>query len=285
MQPFDGKGIAIVALSAAASANTIPQTARATLAGKDPATAVAMSEAARADFINKYEQQGGSFSIDIQKGDATVDVKVTGTSAHGSRPEEGVNPLPRLALFLRESGISLVENHYASALSYLNDLYGTDYLGMTLGVSYTDDFMGPLTMSPTLVRENGGRLEVTANVRMPRGRGPDELKNAVVEKINTWVTGHQVDCEISYSQGAWMARDPKGAWLGTLLNIFSDVSGLEAKPVSTAGSTTAKLLPNAINFGPAIGVRPFRWTASCCGFDQALGVLILEVDGAAVAEG
>ena len=32
------------------------------------------------------------------------------------------------------------------------------------------------------------------------------------------------------------------------------------------------------------GVRPFRWTASCCGFDQALGVLILEVDGAAVAE-
>ena len=33
-----------------------------------------------------------------------------------------------------------------------------------------------------------------------------------------------------------------------------------------------------------VGVRPFRWTASCCGFDQALGVLILEVDGAAVAE-
>ena len=36
---------------------------------------------------------------------------------------------------------------------------------------------------------------------------------------------------------------------------------------------------------PHPGVRPFRWTASCCGFDQALGVLILEVDGAAVAEG
>ena len=32
------------------------------------------------------------------------------------------------------------------------------------------------------------------------------------------------------------------------------------------------------------GVRPFRWTASCCGFDQALGVLILEVDGTAITE-
>src|SRR4051794_2654434 len=47
------------------------------------------------------------------------------------------------------------------ALRYLNDLYGTDYLGETMGVSYSDDFMGPLTMPPTLVRENRDRLEVT----------------------------------------------------------------------------------------------------------------------------
>ena len=37
-------------------------------------------------------------------------------------------------------------------------------------------------------------------------------------------------------------------------------------------------------FWQLAGVRPCRWTASCCGFDQALGVLILEVDGTAVAE-
>ena len=35
---------------------------------------------------------------------------------------------------------------------------------------------------------------------------------------------------------------------------------------------------------PLIGVRPCRWTASCCGFDQALGVLILKVDGTAVTK-
>ena len=49
-----------------------------------------------------------------------------------------------------------------------------------------------------------------------------------------------------------MARDPKGAWLAALLDIFGAVTGLESKPVPTAGSTTAKLLPNAINFGPAM---------------------------------
>ena len=37
-----------------------------------------------------------------------------------------------------------------------------------------------------------------------------------------------------------------------MLNIFGDTTGLDAKPVPTAGSTTAKLMPNAINFGPAM---------------------------------
>jgi acetylornithine deacetylase/succinyl-diaminopimelate desuccinylase-like protein len=47
-----------------------------------------------------------------------------------------------------------------------------------------------------------------------------------------------------------MYRDPTGAWLKTLLDIFADTTGIDAGPVSSAGSTTAKLLPNGVNFGP-----------------------------------
>jgi acetylornithine deacetylase/succinyl-diaminopimelate desuccinylase-like protein len=121
-----------------------------------------------------------------------------------------------------------------------------------MGVGYRDDFMGPLTMSPNLIREKDGKLEVTANVRMPRGSTPEKLTQAVTAKVNGWAAAKQAKLEIDYQQEAWMARDPKGAWLSTLLNIFGDTTGLEAKPVPTAGSTTAKLMPNAINFGPAM---------------------------------
>jgi hypothetical protein len=61
----------------------------------------------------------------------------------------------------------------------------------------------------------------------------------------------------------------------------------EAFPVLSAGPTPRVSLSDwsfTLKVGPRPGVRPFRWTASCCGFDQALGVLILEVDGAVVAE-
>jgi predicted dipeptidase len=248
----DGRSTAITAMAGAAAANTVPQSATATLEGGDLAQAAATLEAARTAFVQKYEGQGGKFGIDVAKGADRVEVKVTGTSAHGSRPEEGVNPLPRLALFLRESGVALAANHYTRAIDYLDALYGTDYLGGKLGVGYADDFMGPLTVSPNLIGEKDGKLEVTANVRMPRGNTPEKLTQAITAKVNGWAAARQARVEIDYQQGNWMARDPKGAWLSTLLDIFGATTGLEAKPVPTAGSTTAKLMPNAINFGPAM---------------------------------
>ncbi|MDM0040145.1 dipeptidase [Variovorax sp. J22G21] len=252
VEATDAGTTAIVAMAGAAAANTVPQNATAKLRGGDLAAAAATLDAAKASFVQAYESQGGKFSIDVVKGADSVDVKVTGVSAHGSRPEEGVNPLPRLALFLRESGVPLANNHYARAAKYLGDLYGTGYLGEKMGLGYRDEFMGPLTLSPNLIREKDGKLEVTTNVRMPRGSTPDDLKKAVAGRIDAWATANQVKLAISHEQGDWMARDPKGAWLSTLLNIFGDTTGLQAEPVPTAGSTTAKLMPNAINFGPAM---------------------------------
>ncbi|MBJ2155043.1 dipeptidase [Variovorax sp. IB41] len=252
-ETVDAASTAITAMSGAASANAISQTATATLKGGDLAAVAAKLEAAKPAFLQKYESQGGKFTVDVARGADSIDIKVTGTSAHGSRPEEGVNPLPRLALFLQESGAPLAANQYLKAVKYIDALYGTGYLGEKMGLGYTDDFMGPLTFSPNLIRIGAdGKLEMTTNVRMPRGRTPDELKSQVTAKVNAWAAANQVKLDINYDQGNWMARDPKGAWLSTLLDIYGSTTGLEAKPVPTAGSTTAKLMPNAINFGPAM---------------------------------
>ncbi len=243
--------LAIVAMAGAASANAVPQTATATLKGGDLGAVAAALEARRDAFVRSLAAQG-AFSIDVARGADSVVVKVTGTSAHGSRPDEGVNPLPRLALFLRAADLDLADNAYAHAVRYLTDLYGTDYLGNPMGVAYKDDFMGPLTMSPNAIGDRSGRVEVAVNVRMPRGKTPDALRGEIADKINAWASDSRIAVEISHDQGNWMARDPKGAWLATLLNIYGETTGLDAKPVPTAGSTTAKLIPNAVNFGPAM---------------------------------
>jgi acetylornithine deacetylase/succinyl-diaminopimelate desuccinylase-like protein len=248
----DPQKVTITAMTGAPAANSVPQTATATLKGGDLAGAAKQLEAAKAAFIQKYEPHGGKFTIDVAKGADSLEVKVTGSSAHGSRPEEGVNPVPRLTLFLQESKLALADNHFAKAVRYINDIFGTGYLGEKLGVGYKDDFMGPLTISPNLIREVDGKVEVAANARMPRGQTPEALVKTISDKVNAWAAANKAKIEIDYQQGEWMARDPNGEWLKTLLDIFGDVTGLEAKPVPTAGSTTAKFLPNAINFGPAM---------------------------------
>ncbi len=249
--PVDMSRLAIVAMTGAASANAVPQTATVTLKGGDLGAAAAALEAKRDAFVRGLAAQG-AFSIDVTRSADSVIVKVTGASAHGSRPEEGVNPLPRLALFLRAAGLDLADNAYAHAVRYLTDLYGTDYLGNPMGVAYKDDFMGPLTMSPNAIGDRNGRVEVAVNVRMPRGKTPDALRGEIAGRINAWASASRIAVEISHDQGNWMARDPKGAWLATLLNIYGETTGLDARPVPTAGSTAAKLMPNAINFGPAM---------------------------------
>ncbi len=256
----DAQQPAITAMAGAASSNAIAQTATATIeAGNVQAlAAVAQKLQAAKDAFVAQNQQYGKFSIDIAAAANKIDIKVTGSSAHGSRPEEGVNPVPRLALFLQQAlmadgGAALVQtNQYSEAVRYINGVFGLDYFGKGLGVAYGDDFMGPLTISPNFIKAANGQLEVTANARMPRGKTPEQLKAEVEKGIANWSAAAKVPVKIDYTQGNWMARDPKGAWLSTLLNIFGDTTGLDAKPVPTAGSTTAKLMPNAINFGPAM---------------------------------
>jgi predicted dipeptidase len=249
----DGSVTAITDMGAAAAVNAISQTATATLKGGDLAAAFAKLEAAKPAFLQKYEPQGGKFAIAVTRGTDSIDIKVTGTSAHGSEPQNGVNPLPRLGLFLLESGVTLADNQFLKAVKYVDTLYGTGYLGEKIGLGYKDDFMGPLTFSPNLIRTGAdGRLVVAVNTRMPRGRTPEELKAQVTAKINEWAAANKATVEIKYDQGNWMARDPSGQWLTTLLNIYGDTTGLEAKPVSAAGATTAKQMPNAISFGPGM---------------------------------
>ena len=204
-------------------------------------------------------RHGGDFSINVSVKDSSVEVVVTGKSAHSSRPEEGVNPVPRLARFALSSGVDFGANAYLAALSTSTILFGLDYLGGRLGVVYRDGFMGPLTISPTYIATlPDRRVDVAANLRAPRGqRSAAQLRDEIARKIDAYAAAHAAGMTSKITAGDWLYRDPSGPWLRVLLDVFGTTTGRESKPISTAGSTTAKLLPNAINFGPNMPGEPY----------------------------
>ncbi|MGQ7246490.1 dipeptidase [Halomonas sp. V046] len=245
-----GDGAVITEITGGLATNQIPATAVATIQADDPE---ALSETLQAQGDAYAKANGGDFEVTSEVDDGAVTLTVKGKSAHSSKPDSGINPVPRLTGLLGESEVAFSANHYTAAIAYLNGNYGLDYHGEKLGVAYEHDFMGPLLVSPTYLELGDDRLRVAVNVRAPVGeRSPDELAGDIRDTLTAYAEQNASTMEVDVSIRDWMLRDPQGAWLQTLLNIFGDTTGLPAKPVSSAGSTTAKLLPNAINFGPSM---------------------------------
>lgn len=250
-----GEGPEIIEVTGGLASNQIPETSVATIQADDPE---ALSATLRAEGEAYVEANGGDFQVTSEVEGDLVQLTVSGKSAHSSKPDSGLNPVPRMAGLLAESEVPFRENHYTAAMDYLNDNYGLDYHGEKLGVAYQHDFMGPLLVSPTFLELTDDQLHIAVNVRAPVGeRSPEELASAISDHISAYADEQGVDMEVEVGIRDWMLRDPQGAWLQTLLNIFGDTTGLPADPVSSAGSTTAKLLPNAINFGPSMPGEPY----------------------------
>ncbi|WP_227368930.1 dipeptidase [Halomonas sp. M20] len=250
MTEANGDGPVITKITGGLATNQIPSNSIATIESDDPKM---LSQTLQAQGQAYAEDNGGDFEVTTEVMDDTVTLTVKGQSAHSSRPQSGVNPVPRMAGMLVNSDVDFQQNQYTRAIHYIDDNYGLDFKGEKLGVGYDHDFMGPLTLTPTYLEEQEGKLRVAVNVRAPKGeRSVEELAQSINDKLATYAQQNDLDMNVDIEISDWMLRDPQGEWLKTLLNIFGDTTGQKAEPIASAGSTTAKLLPNAINFGPSM---------------------------------
>lgn len=201
------------------------------------------------------EENGGDFRIETQLSEPdTVAVTVFGVSAHSSVPWTGINPISRAVAFLHTAmkTISFRKNHFTDAVHYVYDNYGLDYYGKKMGIDYADDFMGPLTISLTSVSLDGEQLRIGVSGRPPRGKAVEDLKVEIEQKLSDYKSQSSLTLEQQVKVWDYMYRNPEGEWINVLLDIYGDVTGNAAKPVSSNGGTTAKYLPNGVSFGPSL---------------------------------
>jgi dipeptidase D len=181
------------------------------------------------------------------------DLKVTalGLSAHSSKPEEGVNAIAMLADALK---VRQWRTTSAGAMAdFLNDMVGTGTVGERFGkVAYRDAFMGPMTVAPTVLAQKAGSMELTINLRRPRGKGKNELSAQFQQAFDQWKRLHAPQARIRMEIGEpWVQAD--APQVPMLLDVFSHYSGMaNARPIAIGGSTNSRLFPKAVAFGPAM---------------------------------
>lgn len=221
----------------------IPEDAKATIENAD----IALLQR----LMNKVQHYQG-ISFDLTLKDSQLTITALGKSAHSSKPEEGINAIPYLADLLSQT--RWPNNGAGTLVNFINDNIGLGLEGKKFGnIAYFDDFMGPMTVSPTVIKQNKSNIELNINIRRPRGKSEQQLRNEINHAIASWKLKNMADItELDHYIGEPFVQG-EAPQIPTLLSVFSHFTGIEnAQPISIGGGTNSRLFPNAVSFGPSM---------------------------------
>ncbi|QYK00018.1 dipeptidase [Shewanella psychrotolerans] len=240
---IEATGPSLLTFSGGSFASQVPQQATATLINID------------ANLLEKIKQrselQRGMRYQFISDGDKLT-IMADGKSVHSSTPEDGVNAVTHLAAIL--AGFSWPKNQASLTQSFISQMIGLGVYAELFGdIAYSDDFMGKMTLAPTVVNSTEKGAEVVMNLRRPLGKSAELLERQTQEALKEWQQAHGVtlqQVETYWGEPKLMDKAPH---LTTLLSVFGYFARVKApKPIAIGGSTNSKLFPNALSFGPAM---------------------------------
>ncbi len=190
-------------------------------------------------------------------GEDSLTIRARGLAAHSSKPWEGRNAITHLAALL--DFVAWPDSQAARMVRLVNDLIGTgDYAERFGDLAHSHPFMGPLTLSLTTLAPEAGGLVAGINVRRPAGPTNAEIERRIAAAVDEWKQDSGIaDVEIStLILAPYSAED--APQVPVLLDIFRRYTGIrDAAPLSIGGGTHARLVPNGVNFGPAMPGKPY----------------------------
>ncbi|GHF81611.1 dipeptidase [Thalassotalea marina] len=220
-----------------------------------PEDAIAKIENADFAMLEKLMQKAQSYqgiNFEFNLAGTQLTVTALGKSAHSSKPQDGINAIPYLADLL--SDINWPNNGAGTLVNFINDNIGLGLEGKKFGnIAYQDDFMGPMTVSPTVIKQHDDNIELNINIRRPVGKKKEQLREEITAAISTWKLQNLADLtELNHDIGEpFVQKD--APHIETLLAVFSKYTGItDAKPISIGGGTNSRLFPGAVSFGPSM---------------------------------
>lgn len=169
-------------------------------------------------------------------------VEAEGLSAHGSTPGLGENAIGRLILALDTLPFT---GELADAIHFLAQTLGMETDGRSAGIFLQDDVSGELTLNwGTLVADEQS-LSLKINYRYPVTCSYEDCAPILNSKFAA--AGFSKDSEVHKAK-LYIPED--SALVQTLLGVYRQHTGLPGTPKCIGGGTYAKMLPNALAFGP-----------------------------------
>lgn len=196
------------------------------------------------DFMSKYELEH-HFHTDNEQ----LILEVKGVSAHGMEPRNGKNAGLFLAEFLSKLNLDAKAAHY---FRFVSRFFFEDSRGVNLGVAYSDEISGDLTINPgKLSYSSESRGSIGMTCRYPVTNKMEETKR----KLDALLEGEGFVIE-NFSDSKPHHVDEKEFLIQTLSKVYEEQTGEKAELIAIGGGTYARSLKSGVAFGPLFPGRP-----------------------------
>lgn len=189
------------------------------------------------DYKRNHSLEGSYY---VESGYLIMEMK--GKSAHAMEPDNGVNAGLELASFLAEIGLDEKGKAFAETAGRL---FHDDSRGRSLGVAFSDDITGDLTVNVGKLEfseQDGGRFGI--NLRYPvtfdMEKGLAEISEKAAE------SGFKVEM---FKDSKPHHVDKDAPLIKTLQKVYEEQTGDKAELLSIGGGTYARSLDSGVAFG------------------------------------
>jgi len=221
--------------------NMVPDHAKATILVKEHQDEVVQQ------FIIFMKEVELEYNYYVQNEE--VILEVIGVSAHGMEPRNGKNAGLFLAEFLSKQALDGKAAHY---FQFVSRYFFEDSRGVNLGVAYSDEISGELTINPGKLHftvESGGSIGMTC--RYPVTNKMEETKAKLDELLLN--EGFEIE---NFSDSKPHHVDEKEFLIQTLKKVYEEQTGEKAELIAIGGGTYARSLKAGVAFGPLFPGRP-----------------------------
>lgn len=221
--------------------NMVPDFAKAILDVKDNQTDLVQKFS---DFVKQYKLESDYY---VENGALILEVK--GISAHGMEPKNGKNAGLFLAEFLSKQSLGAQAAQY---FEFVSRYFFNDSRGVNLGVAYSDDISGDLTINPgklNFIHGEGGSIGMTC--RYPVTNNMETTKVKLDELVSN--EGFSIE---NFSDSKPHHVDEQEFLIQTLKKVYEEQTGEKAELIAIGGGTYARSLKSGVAFGPLFPGRP-----------------------------
>ncbi len=231
-------GISVKSFSAGTRINVVPNKAECVIAA--PLSTIQKS-------LGSYKCPIGATLSAQDGGDGLVRIQAIGRSAHGSRPEQGINAAASLLHYL--GTLPLASGKTSEAIYLLANKVGTYYNGEPVELGLSDEVSGKLTFNLGTLNLSDGVLKAGIDIRYPI----TIERKFVEEKLQK----HFDAFHIKYQHTLDSHFVPEDSPLVTALKeAYTEVTGKDAYCISIGGATYARAFENAVTFGSLFPGQP-----------------------------